>query len=72
MRRKLLLLSALTCITGGTALLTPTAATSQSRAVICEDYLGKGCTTIYKPCTRASGVPDYLICDINFGFYVWA
>ncbi len=72
MRRKLLLLSALTCITGGTALLAPTAATSQSRAVICEDYLGTRCTTFYKPCTRESGVSDVLVCVPGSGYYDWA
>lgn len=42
MRKKLIVLSALTCIAGGSVLLTPAA--SQTRYPACEDLVGRSCT----------------------------
>jgi hypothetical protein len=70
MRRKLMLLSALTCVVGGSALLAPTPATSQSTLPSCESMLHQPCTTQYLECTRRLGGTDWLVCWQ--GGYAWA
>jgi hypothetical protein len=70
MRRKLLVLSALTCIAGGSALLAPTPAASQSQDDSCEELRGQVCSGYqFIPCTRENGQQDWLQC---VGWWVWA
>ncbi len=72
MRKKLMLLSALTCIAGGSGLLTATPAASQSETVICEEAYGLNCSGWggLMECTRQSGRPDWLQC--NGYSWTWA
>jgi hypothetical protein len=70
MRKKLMLLAALTCLAGGSALLSPGAAASQSTLPSCESMLHKACTTQYLECTRRDGSTDWLVCWQ--GGYAWA
>jgi hypothetical protein len=71
MRNKLMLLSALTCLSGGWALLGP--AEAQSRYPSCEALVTTSCAgnnPAYQRCTRDSGVMDFLYCDPT-AFYTW-
>lgn len=69
--RKLLVLSALTSIAAGAALLTPPPATAQSETVICEEVLGLSCSGWgIMECTRNSGRQDWVQC--NGYSWVWA
>jgi len=73
MRKKLMLLSALTCLTGGWALLGP--AEAQRRWPSCEALVATSCggsNPAYQRCTRESGATDILYCDYYWGFWVWA
>ncbi|MET0399271.1 MAG: hypothetical protein ABW277_20950 [Longimicrobiaceae bacterium] len=71
MRRKLLLLSALTCIAGGSALLTPAPAASQADYPICEYVYGLNCSGWgFMECTHQSGGQDWLQC--NGYSWTWA
>lgn len=62
MRRKLMLLSALTCIAGGTTLLAP--ASAQSRDELCDGLVGMQCSGSggYTSCTSKWGTTEYLQC----------
>lgn len=65
-----MLLSALTCVVGGSALLAPTPAFSQTALPTCSSMLHKRCTTQYLECTLPNGQSDWLICWQ--GGYAWA
>ncbi|MET0399274.1 MAG: hypothetical protein ABW277_20965 [Longimicrobiaceae bacterium] len=71
MRKKLMLLSALTCLTGGWALLGP--AEAQRRYPSCEALVNTSCAgpnPAYQRCTRESGATDILYCWNDW--WVWA
>lgn len=67
MRKKLIILSALTCIAGGSALLAQAPA---QRKVMCEDLIGTECTGGSVLCTTAQGAPDTLFCYPD-GIWNW-
>lgn len=69
MRKKLMLLSALTCLTGGWVLLGP--AEAQRRYPSCEALVTTSCAgsnPAYQPCTNEYGGSDVLYCDPSWGF----
>lgn len=70
MRNKLLLLSVLTCLAGGSALLAPSTATGRTTTPSCSSMLHKPCTTQYLECTLPNGQTDWLVCWQ--GGYAWA
>lgn len=59
MRRKLMLLSALTCFAGGPTLLAQAPA---QRKAMCEDLIWTACTGGSILCTTAAGAPETLFC----------
>jgi hypothetical protein len=66
MRKQLMLLSALTCLSGGWALLGP--AEAQRRYPSCEALVGTSCRASYQPCTNEYGGSDVLYCSPDWGF----
>lgn len=68
MRRKLMGISALTCLLGGSMLLAP--ATAQSTDPDCESLVGRRCTGGIQRCTPDWGGTEYLQC-FN-GTWHWA
>ncbi|MEW5931433.1 MAG: hypothetical protein AB1941_28535 [Gemmatimonadota bacterium] len=68
MRRKLMALSALTCIAGGSVLLAP--ASAQGKYATCESLLGTRCTGSYTRCTGEGGEIEYLQC--RGGTWQWS
>lgn len=74
MRKKLMLLSALTCLSGGWALLGPAEAQGR-RYPSCEALVNTSCVganPAYQRCTRESGATDILYCHLDSGYWVWA
>jgi len=74
MRRKLMLLSALTCLSGGWALLGPAEAQGPTYPS-CEALVDTSCAgpnPAYQRCTRESGVTDILYCAPWNLSWVWA
>lgn len=69
MRRKLMLLSAVTCFVGGSALLAP--ASAQSKAPPCEDLVGTACAGGFTECTADWGGPETLYCYEGTWYYGW-
>lgn len=71
MRKKMAVLSALTCVVGGSALLTP--ASGQATLAPCSNYIGKACSRSspqYQQCTQPDGSVDYVMC--YQGWWIWA
>lgn len=69
MRTKLIALSALTCITGGSALLAPAA--TQSGLPLCESVRGTSCrSTSLLACTSEEGNTEAMAC--RNGVWVYA
>ncbi len=68
MRRKLILLSALTCLAGGSTLLAQ--AQAQSKVPPCEEVIGTECDGGSMLCTTAWGAPETLFC-YDDGIWNW-
>ncbi|HEX8272141.1 MAG TPA: hypothetical protein VF615_05785 [Longimicrobiaceae bacterium] len=69
MRKKLLLLSALTCMAGAPALLAP--ASAQSAIPPCEDLVGTACTGGFTECRAYWGGPETLYCYEGTWYTGW-
>jgi hypothetical protein len=70
MRKKLMLLAALTCAAGGAALLIPTPADSQSYPFLpCSEWVGQYCMdNQIEKCMNEDGGVELLEC--RYGFFV--
>ncbi|MET0399269.1 MAG: hypothetical protein ABW277_20940 [Longimicrobiaceae bacterium] len=67
MRRRLMVLSALTCFAGSVATTAP--ASADAALASCEANYGKRCSGADLPCTRADGSQDILVCYHNTYIY---